>query len=151
MTKSYPSEELLILMKVIFNVNSNGVHPRFWIRAQMPRIRQDFDNVLEILDYWLLEMGQSPLLQGASLRHRVILTYLWSGPLCRPISSGPILSKWSILDIHPLDFRHRFHICQPGLPKPETSADQQPRCRQHLQIVTKRLPKSNVLLSHGHI
>ena len=37
--KLYPNEEFSTATLMIFNVDSNCVHPRFWIRPQMPSIR----------------------------------------------------------------------------------------------------------------
>ena len=46
--KLYPNEEFSIQIRMIFNVDSNCVHPRFRILPPMVAFRYDFIQILEI-------------------------------------------------------------------------------------------------------
>ena len=47
--KSYPNESFSIPTNMIFNVDSNGVHPRSWIRTYGVEHSHDFDKILRFL------------------------------------------------------------------------------------------------------
>ena len=47
--KSYSNEEFSIHIIMIFDVDSNYVHPRFWIRPLICNIRNDFVEILRFL------------------------------------------------------------------------------------------------------
>ena len=81
--KLYPNEGFSIPIRMIFNVDSKCVHPRFWIRALKVAHRHDFVRILRFLwesiswNQILWSLAVSDLIPGDSWYHRKSPSLSW--------------------------------------------------------------------------
>ena len=116
---------------MIFDVDSNCIHPKLWIRPHMVSICHDVDKTqiifrkstsrVQVLwslvvpdiisdDPWCLYIWCEALSSRAQVSEIRRSSSTYARAPGHPISSSQNVSKWVILDSGPHDFRRRFHM-----------------------------------------